>query len=67
MRSCSASVHSTSWGTARGRPGTYLDIGPELDGEDQSIVRTALLCDQHMVGVVQVEISGKIMGVGGPA
>ena len=35
---------------------------PGLEGEAQSIMRTALLCDQPMVGVVQVEIPGEVVG-----
>ena len=29
-----------------------------LNGETQTVVCTAILCDQRMVGVVQVEIPG---------
>ena len=35
---------------------------PELDSEASPIVRTAFLCDQRMVGVVQVAMPGPVMG-----
>ena len=40
---------------------------PQLDCEPQPIVRTTLLSDQRMVGVIQVEIPARSWGDGGPA
>lgn len=34
----------------------------ELDGEAQPIMRTALRCDQRMIGIVQVKIPGEVVG-----